>query len=74
VVEARPVGVFFLVSVGSSLLTRGLVLESFGNLTSNTSKYIILVVLWFMGLLCSLCIGNRVIIRRVSMMLGVDGP
>ena len=37
--EARPVGVFFLLSMGSSLLTRGLVLESFGNLTSNTSKF-----------------------------------
>jgi len=36
--EAQPVGVFFLVSAGSSLLTRGLVLESFDNLTSNTSK------------------------------------
>ena len=37
--EARPIGVFFLVSVRSSLLTRGLVLESFGNSSSNTSKF-----------------------------------
>jgi hypothetical protein len=29
--EAWLVGVFFLISVGSSLLTRGLVLESFDN-------------------------------------------
>ena len=43
--EARPVGAFFVVSVGSSLLTQGLVLESFGNLTSNTSKFV-LIVLW----------------------------
>jgi len=45
--KARPIGVFFLVSVGSSLLTRGLVLESFGNSTSNTSK---LLFLLFFGL------------------------
>jgi len=37
--EARPIGVFFLVSAGSSLLTRGLVLESFDNSTSNTRKF-----------------------------------
>jgi len=36
--EARPISVFFLVSLGSCLLTRGLVLEYFGNLTSNFSK------------------------------------
>ena len=40
--EAQPAGVFF-VSAGSSLLTRGLVLESFGNLTSNTSKLLFLL-------------------------------
>ena len=45
--EARPIGVFFLVYVGSSLLTRGLVLESIGNSTSNTSK---LLFLLFFGL------------------------
>ena len=45
--EARPIGVFFLVSLGSSLLTQGLVLESFGNSTSNTSK---LLFLLFFGL------------------------
>ena len=43
--EARLVGVFFLVSTGSSLLTRGLVLELLGNSTSNTSKFIVLIVL-----------------------------
>jgi len=46
--EARPVDVSSpVVSVGSSLLTQGLALGSFGNSTSNTSKFI---VLWFMGL------------------------
>jgi len=45
--EAQLVGVFLLVSIGSSLLTRGLVLESFGNSTSNTSK---LLFLLFFGL------------------------
>ena len=69
--EARPVDVFFLVFTGSSLLTRGLVLESFSNSTSNTSKFIVLIVLWFMGLLYSLCIGNRVIFHSISMVLGI---
>ena len=45
--EARPINVFFLVSAGSSLLTRGLVLESIGNSTSNISK---LLYLLFFGL------------------------
>ena len=45
--EAQPVGVFFLISMGSSLLTRGLVLESFTNSSSNTSK---LLFLLFFGL------------------------
>ena len=40
--EARSVGVFFFVSSESILLTRGLVLESFGNMTSNTSKLFLL--------------------------------
>ena len=46
--EARPIGVFFLVYVGSCLLTRGLVLESFGDSTSNTSKLLFLLLfgLW----------------------------
>jgi len=61
-----------------SLLTQGLVLGSFGNSTSNTSKFIILIVLWFTGLLYSLCVGNRVIICSVSTVLGlgvlVDTP
>ena len=45
--EAQPVGVFLFVSLGSNLLTRGLVLELFGNSTSNTSK---LLFLFFFGL------------------------
>jgi len=45
--EARPIGAFFFVSSGLSLLTRGLVLESFGNSTSDTSK---LLFLLFLGL------------------------
>jgi len=76
--EAQPVSVFFLVSTGSSLLTQGLVLESFDNSTSNTSKFIVLIFLWFTGLLYSLAIGNRVIIHSVGMVLGlgilVDTP
>jgi len=31
--EAQPIGAFFFVSSGSSLLNRGLVLELFGNST-----------------------------------------
>ena len=77
--EARPVGVSSpVVSTGSSLLTRGLVLGSFSNSTSNTRKFIVLIVLWFTTLLYSLRVGNRVIIRSVSMVLGlgilVDTP
>ena len=77
--EARPVGVSSpVVSTGSSLLTRGLVLGSFSNSTSNTRKFIVLIVLWFTGLLYSLGIGNRVIIRSISVVLGlgilVDTP
>jgi len=76
--EARPIGVFFLVSMESSLLARGLVLESFSNSTSNTRKFIVLIVLWFTTLLYSLRVGNTVIIRSVSMVLGlgmlVDTP
>jgi hypothetical protein len=45
-----------------------MVLESFDNLTSNTIKFI---VLWFMGLLYSLCVGNKVIIHSVSAVLGL---
>jgi hypothetical protein len=43
-----------LVLAGSSLLTRGLVLGFFGNSTSNTSKYVVIIVLWFTSLLYSL--------------------
>jgi len=62
-----------------SLLTQGLVLGSFANSTSNTSKFIVLIVLWFMGLLYSLCVGNnRVIILSINVVLGlgilVDTP
>ena len=45
--EAWPVGAFFFISSGSGLLTQGLVLESFGNSTSDTSK---LLFLLFFGL------------------------
>ena len=49
--KARPIGVSSPdVSVGSSLLTCCLVIGSFSNSTSNTSKFIVLIVLWFMGL------------------------
>jgi hypothetical protein len=62
--EARPVDVSSLVvPTGSSLLARGLVLGSFGNSTSNTSKFIVIIVLWFTSLLYSLCVGNRVIVH-----------
>jgi hypothetical protein len=62
--EARAVGVSSLVvPTGSSLLARGLVLGSFGNSTSNTSKFIAIIVLWFTSLLYSLRVGNRVIIH-----------
>jgi hypothetical protein len=53
--EARPVGVSSLVvPAGSSLLARGLVLGSFGNSTSNTSKFIVIIAFWFTSLLYSL--------------------
>jgi hypothetical protein len=43
----------WLVPMGSSLLTRGLVLGFFGNSTSNT-KCVVIIILWFMSLLYSL--------------------
>jgi hypothetical protein len=62
--EARPIDVSSLVvPMGSSLLARGLVLGSFGNSTSNTSKFIVIIVLWFMSLLYLLRVGNRVIVH-----------
>ena len=55
-----------------------MVLESFGNLISNTSKFIVPIVHWFTSLLYSLHVENRVIICSVSMVLGlgilVDAP
>jgi hypothetical protein len=60
-----------LVPTGSSLLTRGLVLGFFGNSTSNTSKYNVIIVLWFTSLLYSLPVEGRVIIYSVSMVLGL---
>ena len=36
--EDWPVSAFFFLSLGLSLLTRGLILESFDNSTSDTSK------------------------------------
>jgi hypothetical protein len=62
--EAWPVGVSSpVVPTGPSLLARGLLLGSFGNSTSNTSKIIVIIVLWFTSLLYSLRVGNRVIIH-----------
>jgi hypothetical protein len=53
--EARPIGVSSpVVPARSSLLARGLVLGSFGNSTSNNSKFIVIIALWFMSLLYSL--------------------
>jgi hypothetical protein len=50
-------------------LTRGLLLRFFGNSTSNTSKYIVIIVLRFASLPYSLCVEFRVIIRSVSVVL-----
>jgi hypothetical protein len=50
-------------------LTQGLLLRFFGNSTSNTSKYIVIIILWFVSLLYSLHVGSRVIIHSVSMVL-----
>jgi hypothetical protein len=52
-------------------LTRGLLLRFFGNSTSNTSKYIVIIVLWFASLLYSLRIEFRVIIHSVRVVLGL---
>jgi hypothetical protein len=60
VAEARPVGVFFFISLESSVLTRGLVLELF-----------VLIVLWFTSLLYSIRVGNRVVILSASVVLGI---
>ena len=42
------------------------------------SKYIVIIVLWFTSLFYSLPVGNRVIVRSVSVVLGlgslVDAP
>jgi hypothetical protein len=50
-------------------LTQGLLLRFFGNSTSNTSKYIVIIVLWFASLLYSLRVEFRVTIHSVSMVL-----
>ena len=60
-----------VVSSGSSFLTRGLVLGSFGNSTPNTSKFIVLIVLCSSSLLYSLRVGSKVIIRSISVVLGL---
>jgi hypothetical protein len=52
-------------------LTQGLLLRFFGNSTYNTSKYIVIIVLWFASLLYSLRIEFRVIICSVSVVLGL---
>ena len=41
--EDWPIGAFYFVSSGLSLLTRVLVLESFGNSTSDSSKLLFLL-------------------------------
>jgi hypothetical protein len=61
----------WLVLVGSSQLTQGLVLGFFGNSISNTSKYNVIIVLWFTSLLYSLPVEGRVIIYSVSVVLGL---
>jgi hypothetical protein len=62
--QAWPVGVSSpVVHTGSSLLAQGLVLGSFGNSTSNTSKFIVIIILWFTSLLYSLRVRNRVIVH-----------
>ena len=43
--EAWSVAAFFFVCLGSSLITRDLVLESFGNSTADTSKLLFLLFL-----------------------------
>jgi hypothetical protein len=50
-------------------LTRSLLLRFFGDSTSNTSKYIVIIVLWFTSLPYSLRVEGRVIIRSVSVVL-----
>jgi hypothetical protein len=52
-------------------LTRGLLLRFFDNSTSNTSMYTIIIILWFASLLYSLRVEFRVIIRSVSVVLGL---
>jgi hypothetical protein len=53
-------------------LTWGLVLRFFSDSTSNTSKYNVIIVLWFTSLLYSLSVEGRVIIYSVSMVLGLE--
>jgi hypothetical protein len=60
-----------LVPARSSLPNPGLVLRFFGDSTSNTSKYNVIIVLWFTSLLYSLSVEGRVIICSVSMVLGL---
>jgi len=52
-------------------MSSNLRLGSIGKSTSNTSKSIVLIVLWFMSLLYSLALGNRVIVRSVSVVLSL---
>ena len=69
--EAWPIGVFFFVSVGSCLLTRGLVLESFDNLTSNTSKLLFILFFGLQVYFICFAIRNRVIVHSVSVVLAL---
>jgi hypothetical protein len=61
----------WLVPARSSFLIRGLVLGFFGNSTSNTSKYNLIILLWFTSLLYSLPVEGRVIICCLSVVLGL---
>jgi hypothetical protein len=70
--EAWPVvSPLQFVPVGSSLLTQSLFLRFFNISTSNTSKCLVIIVLWFVSLLYSFCIESRVIISSVSMVFGL---
>jgi hypothetical protein len=68
---SMSVSPLWLVPAGSSLLTRGFVLRFFGDSTSNTSKYNVIIVLWFTSLLYSLPVEGRVIICSVRVVLGL---
>ena len=61
----------WLVPTDQVSLTWTLLLRFFGNSISNTSKYIVIIVLWFASLLYSLHVGSRVIIHSVRVVFGL---